>query len=177
LLVLVFTGFLLVTIAAYNYDWQLPIRQLAEWLLFVPVISIITGILRVAWALRLTTGCSWRSGLGAFMSMLALSWTVAQACLSAMWNDKGTFLRTPKYGLESDLSRALKATSWETALGILLAAAIPLVLSVRNNREGVLLAILLAWHAIIYLSALRFALIEALPVKQTARESQKPVAI
>jgi cellulose synthase/poly-beta-1,6-N-acetylglucosamine synthase-like glycosyltransferase len=177
LLVLVFTAFLLLTIAAYTYGWQLPIRQLAEWLLFVPIVSVLTGILRVAWALRLTTGCSWRSGFGAFMSMLALSWTVAQACLSAMWNDKGTFLRTPKYGLESDLSRALKATSWETALGILLVAAIPMVLNVRTNGEGLLLAVLLAWHALIYLSALRFALIEALPVKQPERDIQEPATI
>ncbi|HLE53203.1 MAG TPA: glycosyltransferase [Anaerolineales bacterium] len=177
LLVLVFTGFLLLTTAGYIYEWQLPIRQLAEWLLFVPVVSILTGVLRVAWALRLTTRCSWRSGLGAFLAMLALSWSVAQACLSALWNDKGTFLRTPKYGLESDLSRALKATSWETALGILLVAAIPLTLNVRTDREGILLAILLAWHALIYLSALRFALLEALPVKQTERDSQQPARI
>lgn len=177
LLGLVFTGFLLLTVAGYVYEWQLPIRQLAEWLLFVPVVSILTGILRVAWALRLTTGCSWRSGLGAFISMIALSWTVAQACLSALWNDKGTFLRTPKYGLESDLSRALKATSWETALGILLVAAIPLTLNVRTGREGILLAILLAWHGLIYLSALRFALLESLPVKRSKRDSQEPVTI
>jgi cellulose synthase/poly-beta-1,6-N-acetylglucosamine synthase-like glycosyltransferase len=171
LLVLVFTGFLLLTTAAFTYGWQLPVRQLAEWILFIPVISILTGVLRVAWALRLTTGCSWRSGLGAFMAMLALSWTVAQACLAALWNDKGTFLRTPKYGLESDLTRALKATAWETTLGILLVASIPLVLNVRTNREGVLLAVLLAWHALIYLSALRFALIEALPVKHSGKKS------
>ena len=172
LLVLVFTGFLLLTTAAFTYGWQLPIRQLAEWILFVPVISILTGVLRVAWALRLTTGCSWRSGLGAFMAMLALSLTVARACLSAMWNDRGTFLRTPKYGLESDLPRALKSTTWETVLGILLVASIPLVLNVRTNREGVLLAILLAWHALIYLSALRFALIETLPVKRATDASR-----
>ncbi len=165
LLVLVFTGFLLLTTAAFTYGWQLPIRQLAEWILFVPVLSIITGTLRVAWALRITTGCSWRSGVGAFTAMLALSWTVAQACLAAMWNDKGTFLRTPKAGLESDLSRALKAASWEAALGIVLVAAIPLVLNLRTNQEGVLLALLLGWHALVYLSALRSALIETLPVE------------
>ena len=177
LLVLIFTVFLLLTTAAYAYGWQLPVRQIAEWLLLIPIVSILTGFLRVAWALRVTTGSSWRSGLGAFMSMLALSWTVAQACLSALWNDKGTFLRTPKVGLESGLSRALKATAWETALGILLIAAIPLVLNVRTNREGLLLAILLAWHALIYLSALRFALIEALPVKRSGRESVEPATI
>ncbi|MEJ2267188.1 MAG: glycosyltransferase family 2 protein, partial [Anaerolineales bacterium] len=165
LLVLIFTGFLLLTTAAYAYGWQLPVRQLAEWILLIPLLSITTGILRVAWALRLSTGCSWRSGLGAFSSMLALSWTVARACLSALWNDKGTFLRTPKIGLESDLTRALTAASWEAALGIILVAAIPLVLNVRMDREAILLAALLAWHALVYLSALRSALIETLPVE------------
>jgi cellulose synthase/poly-beta-1,6-N-acetylglucosamine synthase-like glycosyltransferase len=177
LLVLVFAIFLLLTTAGYAYAWALPVRQLAEWLLFVPVVSVLAGILRVAWALRLTTGSSLRAGLGAFMTMLSLSWTVAQACLAALWNDQGTFLRTPKYGLESDLSRALRATAWETALGILLAAAIPLTLAVRTNREGLLLAALLAWHATIYLSALRFALIEALPGVEGGPEPLEPTAV
>ena len=108
--------------------------------------------------------------------MLALSWTVARACLSALWNDKGKFLRTPKFAVESDLGRALGAASWEAALGIVLVAAIPLVLNARTNREGVLLAGLLGWHALVYLSALRSALIEALPVEgarsQEAAESR-----
>ena len=177
LLILVFTGFLLLTSAAFVYGWQLPVRQLTEWILFIPLISILTGVLRVAWALRLTTGSSWRSGLGAFMCMLALSWTVAQACLTALWNDKGTFLRTPKSGLESDLTRALKATAWETALGILLVATIALVLNERTNQEGVLLAILLAWHAVIYLSPLRFALIEVLPVRKSRKDTLGSVLI
>ncbi|HEX6303889.1 MAG TPA: glycosyltransferase [Anaerolineales bacterium] len=169
LLVLIFTAFLLLTTAAFAYGWQLPVRQLAEWILLVPVVSVVTGVLRVAWALRLSTGCSWRSGFGAFITMLALSWTVARACLSAMWNDKGAFLRTPKTGLESNLGRALKASSWEAVLGILLIAAIPFVLNVRTNREGVLLAALLGWHAVVYLSALRSSLIEDLPVEEAGR--------
>ncbi len=165
LLVLIFTGFLILTTLAYAYGWELPVRQLAEWILLVPLLSITTGILRVAWALRLSTGCSWKTGAGAFTTMLALSWTVARACGAALWNDKGTFLRTPKFATESDLTRALRTTMWETTLGIVLVAAIPLVLNVRTNREGVLLAALLGWHALIYLSALRCALIEALPLE------------
>ena len=109
LLVLVFTAFLFMTVLAFAYGWQLPVRQLAEWILFVPILSIITGVLRVAWALRLSTGCGWRDGMGAFGAMLAMSWTVACACATALWNDKGTFLRTPKFGCESSLTRALKA--------------------------------------------------------------------
>jgi hypothetical protein len=154
---------LLLTVLAYTYGWQLPVRQLAEWILLVPVLSIVTGVLRVAWALRLSTGCGWRAGAGAFSTMLAMSWTVARACAAALWNDKGTFLRTPKFGTESNLTRALSASSWEAALGIMLVAAVPLVLNSRANREGLLLAGLLTWHAGVYLSALRSALIESLP--------------
>jgi cellulose synthase/poly-beta-1,6-N-acetylglucosamine synthase-like glycosyltransferase len=94
LLVLVFSVFLLLTALAFAYGWQLPVRQLTQWILLVPLLSIITGVLRVAWALRISTATNWRSGLGTFTTMLALSLTVARACLSAIWNDKGVFLRT-----------------------------------------------------------------------------------
>lgn len=163
LLVLVFTGFLFVTVLAFVYGWQLPVRQLTEWILLVPVLSIFTGVLRVAWALRISTGCDWRDGVGTFSTMLAMSLTVARACISALWNDQGKFLRTPKFGSESSLTRALSAASWEAGLGIILAAAAPLALNAHTNREGVLLALLLGWHAIVYLSALRSSLIEAIP--------------
>jgi hypothetical protein len=108
--------------------------------------------------------------LGTFTTMLALSLTVARACLSAMWNDKGTFLRTPKFKQASDLTQALAAAGWEALLGILLAAAILLVLNARADSEGWLLAALLGWHALVYLSALRSALIETLPVKPVKAE-------
>jgi cellulose synthase/poly-beta-1,6-N-acetylglucosamine synthase-like glycosyltransferase len=173
LLVLIFSAFLLVTALAFTYGWNLPVRHLTQWILLVPLLSIITGVLRVAWALRISTGASWRSGLGTFRTMLALSLTVARACISALWNDKGTFLRTPKFTVESDITRALGAASWEALIGILLAAAIPLVLNARSDAEGWLLAALLGWHALVYLSALRSALIETLPVKadKTGSES------
>lgn len=171
LLVLIFTGFLLLTTLAFTLGWELPIRKLAEWILLIPVLSITTGTLRVAWALRMTTKCTWRDGVGAFSSMLSLSWTVAQACLSALWDDRGTFLRTPKFNVEADITRALKAAAWEAFLGIILLAAIPIVLNIRTNLEGLLLSILLAWHALIYLSALRSALIEVLPVEQPAQNT------
>jgi cellulose synthase/poly-beta-1,6-N-acetylglucosamine synthase-like glycosyltransferase len=167
LLVLIFSAFLFVTALAFSYGWNLPVRHLTQWILLVPLLSIITGVLRVAWALRISTGASWRSGLGTFTTMLALSLTVARACVSALWNDKGTFLRTPKFTVESDMTRALGAAGWEALIGILLAAAIPLVLNTRADAEGWLLAALLGWHALVYLSALRSALIETLPVGST----------
>lgn len=169
LLVLVFTVFLFFTALAFIYGWQLPVRQLTELILLVPVLSIVTGVLRVAWALRISTGCGWRDGIGTFSTMLAMSLTVARACLSALWNDQGKFLRTPKFGSESSLTRALSAASWEAGLGIVLIAAVPLVLNTRTNREGMLLAILLIWQAAVYLSALRSSLIETIPITRNEK--------
>lgn len=163
LLVLIFTIFLLLTAAAFIAGWELPIRQLAEWILLVPLLSITTGVLRVAWALRAATGCTWQEGLGAFSNMLALSLTVARACASALRNPAGSFLRTPKFAMRSSLTRAFSAAREEAVLGTILLAAAPLVLHERANREGLLLAALLVWHALVYLSALRAALIETLP--------------
>ncbi len=171
LLVLIFTLVLLLTAAAFAFGWNLPVRRLTEWILLVPIVSFITGLLRVAWALRRSTGCDWRAGFGAFMSMLALGWTVAQACLKALRHDSGVFLRTPKVSVDSDLSRALRTASWEAVLGLILAAAAPIVLYVRADRQGLMLGALLAWHAFVYLAALRSALIEALPARPASSRS------
>lgn len=162
-LFLVFTVFLGLTALAFMGGWQLPVRALTEWILLIPLLSITTGVLRVAWALRLATGCTWREGVGAFSAMLAMSLTVARACLAALWNPQGAFLRTPKFEVRANLTRALSAASWEAALGIGLLAMVPLVLYEQTNGEAVLLALLLGWHAAVYLSALRSALIEVLP--------------
>lgn len=180
LLVLVFTVFLLLTAAALVMGWEMPVRQLAEWILLVPVLSVASGTVRVAWALRRTTRCGWRDGVAAFASMVSFSWTVAQACLAAVWRDKGAFLRTPKFPAQADLSRALRAASAEAVLGILLLSAVPMVLNVRPTREGILLSLLLAWHGWIYLSALRSSLLEVVPLRHPASRaggSAAPVGV
>lgn len=176
LLVLFFTLFLLLTSVAFVAGWELPIRQLAEWILLVPLLSITTGVLRVAWALRATTGCTWQEGFGAFSNMLSLSLTVARACASALRDPAGSFLRTPKFAVRSSLTRALSAAREEAILGTLLVAAAPLVLNERANREGLLLAVLLIWHGLVYLSALRAALIETVPADPARGEAPAETA-
>jgi cellulose synthase/poly-beta-1,6-N-acetylglucosamine synthase-like glycosyltransferase len=173
LLVLFFTVFLLVTGAAYLLGADLPVRQLAAWILLVPLLSIGTGVLRVAWALRRATGVSWREGVGAFTAMLSYSLTVARATLAAMRHSEGVFLRTPKFATRSSLTRALRAASGEALLATVLLAAAPLVLYYTDDPEGLLLALLLAWHGLVYLAALRAALLEAMPVGATAPRSMR----
>lgn len=169
LLVLFFTLFLLGTAAAFLSGTGLPVRQLAVWILLVPLLSIGTGVLRVAWALRGATGATWREGLGAFTAMLSFSLTVARACLAALRHSEGVFLRTPKFATQSSLTRALRAASGEALLATVLLAAAPLVLYHRDDAEGLLLALLLAWHGLVYLAALRMALLEGVPVRQPAK--------
>jgi cellulose synthase/poly-beta-1,6-N-acetylglucosamine synthase-like glycosyltransferase len=161
LLILAFTLFILATAISYALGFELPVRRLLGLALVVPVIAIVTGTLRVGWALRSRTGCSWRDGLGAFLSMLSLSWTIAQACISGILHSKGVFLRTPKDSDQGDLANALRVTLGEATLGVALVVGIVALLNVIWTFESVLLALLLGWHSLVYLSALRSSLTDS----------------
>jgi cellulose synthase/poly-beta-1,6-N-acetylglucosamine synthase-like glycosyltransferase len=160
LLILGFTAFILATAISYANGTALPVRTLASMALMLPILAIVTGAVRVAWALRYTVSCSWRDGLGAFLSMLSLSWTVALACMSALISQRGVFLRTPKVAAANDIGRALVVTRWESALGVSLIVGMILLLNATFTLESALLAALLGWHALVYLSALRSSLTE-----------------
>ncbi|MBI3286891.1 MAG: glycosyltransferase [Chloroflexi bacterium] len=157
-LILAFTIFVILTALAFSFQTSLPIRQVALWILVVPIVSIVTAVLRVAWALRATTGCGWRDGMGAFGMMIALSWTVAQACLAALWDSRGTFVRTPKFPAHNKPTKALQVALGETVVGMGLVALIPALLAIQSSPETMLLAALIGWHAAVYLAALRSAL-------------------
>jgi cellulose synthase/poly-beta-1,6-N-acetylglucosamine synthase-like glycosyltransferase len=161
LLILAFTGYVLTTALSYSMGFELPVRRLLGLALVVPVLAIITGVLRVGWALRRRTGCSWRAGVGAFISMLSLSWTIAQACGSGLVHSRGVFLRTPKDSNAGDLARRLRVSLAEGILGVTLVVAVVTLLNVLWSFESVLLAILLLWHAVVYLSALRSSLTDS----------------
>ena len=158
LLILGFTLFILVTALSYIGGFELPVRRLLGLALIFPVLAIVTGTLRVGWALRSTTRCSWSQGFGAFISMLSLSFTIAQACVSALIHKKGVFLRTPKTAEEGDVIGALRVTIWEAVLGVSLVAGAAGLLVVTVNTSTVLLSALLLWHSVIYLSAVRAAI-------------------
>jgi cellulose synthase/poly-beta-1,6-N-acetylglucosamine synthase-like glycosyltransferase len=160
LLILGFSAFILATAISYASGSALPVRTLASMALMLPILAIVTGGVRVAWALRYTVNCSWRDGLGAFLSMLSLSWTVALACVSALISKRGVFLRTPKVATANDIGRALLVTRWESALGVSLIVGMILLLNAAFTLESALLGALLGWHALIYLTALRSSLTE-----------------
>ncbi|HEY3118686.1 MAG TPA: glycosyltransferase, partial [Chloroflexota bacterium] len=158
-LVLGFTCFLIVTVISYPLHFVIPVRQIVASALILPVLSIFTGVTRVAWALRCTTGCSWREGFEAFGFMLALSWTAALGFTAGLFNRRGVFLRTPKGSGTPTIMDALRSVLPETLIGLLLLTLIFPLLGTSMTFQTVLLAGLLVWHGAVYLLPLQNALV------------------
>ena len=153
LIVLLFSLVILTTSVSFIVGVKLPLRDVVAAALLVPALSIIIGVLRTAWALRITTGCTWTEGLGTFMSMVSLSFTIARACLSAIRYKNGVFLRTPKFQASGSLVQALRSATWELALGGIMALTIPVLIISYRESYSLLVAAILAWHASVYLSS------------------------
>jgi len=87
----------------------------------------------------------------AFLNWLALSWTVAIACIQGLTRAHGTFLRTPKTDERNRLLAALWSaraeTLWVLALWGAAAAAI------LNRRGTPFFLALLAWQGAVYAAA------------------------
>lgn len=92
------------------------------------------------------------------MMMLSLNFAVAQACLLALIQKRGTFLRTPKFQTKSGVVKAIQSTIWETSIGLVLLVLLPVLLSSRWDTYTQLLAIFIGWHALIFFSALWISL-------------------
>jgi len=89
---------------------------------------------------------------------LSLSWVVALACLRGLTQERGVFLRTPKFAGAAAI-RELRLVWVETAFGAMAALLLVLVLARAGFATvGVVLAGLLAWALLIYGSAPAFAL-------------------
>ena len=119
--------------------------------MLLPSALIVSGIVRALWALRIKTSIGWSRAVLAFVNWLALSWTVALACLQGLTRSRGTFLRTPKTGEHNRLLAALWAaraeTFWMLALWGAAAAAI------LNRRGTPFFLALLAWQGAVYSAA------------------------
>src|SRR2546425_3109352 len=95
--------FLLFTSPFLALGHPLLLRQLIGVLIVLPTFLLIAGIVRLVWSIRTACGAPWRDVPPAAMVMLALSFTVARACLSALATRRGIFLRTPKVRAPSRL--------------------------------------------------------------------------
>lgn len=145
--------FLLFTSPFLALGHPLLLRQLLGVLLVLPVFLVVAGVVRLGWSMHAACGAPWRDVPLAAMVMLALSWTVTRAAISALVTRQGVFLRTPKLRAPSRLGRAVMATLPESAVAVACGAmSVPVALH-GPRGVGLACATLLAWQAVAWGSA------------------------
>ena len=134
------------------------VQRLTALGLVLPVVLIVLNLVRYLWALRATTGASPALALAALRVNLSLSWVIALACIRGLSQERGVFLRTPKF-VGSAAIRELRLVWVETGLAAAAVLLLILVLAQSGRSPaGLTLAALLAWSVLIYGSATGFAL-------------------
>lgn len=151
LIYLAFSIVLLASAVVLVGDEPFSLRPLHGATALLPAALILSGVVRALWSLRVQTGIGVRRAALAFLNWLALSWTVALACLRGLTRGEGTFLRTPKEGDRRSLLAALWSARTETVLALALWAAGALLL--LRDRATVLLVVVFAWQGLVYASA------------------------
>jgi cellulose synthase/poly-beta-1,6-N-acetylglucosamine synthase-like glycosyltransferase len=154
LLLLAFTLLLLATALATATHQRLPVREITGAVLVIPLLFLIFGLLRAVWAIRGSAELGWGDAIRALRVWFALSWTVAMAGVRGVLVSKASFLRTPKRrGSLSSWRQALRAARPETCLAAAAVAAAA-VMEVRAfSLTTTILAVLLLFQAVVYLSA------------------------
>jgi len=134
------------------------VQRLSGIGLVLPIAFILLNLIRYLWALRATTGASPALAMAALRVNLSLSWVIALACLRGLTQERGVFLRTPKFRGAAAI-REIRLVWVETLIattgGLLLVAVI---LEAGFSVVGLTLAALLAWSTLIYASATSYAL-------------------
>ena len=157
-LTLGFTVFVAAAAAGTIVGRPFVVQRLTGLGLVLPIVFIVLNLVRYLWALRATTGASPALALAALRVNLSLSWVIALACLRGLTQERGVFLRTPKFAGAARV-REVRLVWVETTIGALLALLAVLVLARAGFAPvGIILAGLLAWALLIYGSATGFAL-------------------
>ena len=152
-LTLIFTVLLLLGGLAVIFTDGIGVRPLLGAVVIVPVVFLTLGVWRFGWALHHALHIDQRSALRAMSSFFSLSWVVALACLQGLVQPRGVFLRTPKTRARSNMVRALRATQWETTLGLACAGIGVAVVIARPSLNDSILMALLLWQATVFLMA------------------------
>ncbi len=153
-----FTMFVAATAVGAIIGRPFVVQRLTALGVVLPIVFIVLNLVRYLWALRAATGASPALALAALRVNLSLSWVVALACLRGLTQERGVFLRTPKFAGAAAI-RELRLVWVETAFGAMAALLLVLVLARAGFATvGVVLAGLLAWALFIYGSAPAFAL-------------------
>ncbi|MBV9100975.1 MAG: glycosyltransferase [Candidatus Dormibacteraeota bacterium] len=149
----IFTLLLLLTSLVTSLHHQLPVRQLTAAVLVVPLAFAVTGLLRATWAMRRTTGCTFRDSVQALRVWFALSWVVTLACVRGLISSRAEFLRTPKKKEGGRLWHALAASRTESLIAVAAVAGAVFMLLRSPSFATLILGVLLLFEAAVYGSA------------------------
>jgi len=153
LLTFAFTVILLGSAALTMTGHTSYLRPMTEAFIVLPLLLIGTNLLRALWGLRHALGLSWRRAFYALTLWFSLTWVVALACLQAVIQQRGVFLRTPKTQTRTAWIRALQTTSLETMLGLLCLLGGVGAILISPSFLSFMLLILCLSQALIYLSS------------------------
>jgi hypothetical protein len=157
-LTLGFTAFVIATAIGVIIGRPFVVQQLTGIGLVLPLAFIVLGLVRYLWALRATTGASPALALAALRVNLSLSWVIALACVRGLVQERGVFLRTPKFA-GAPAIREIRMVWVETLAGALAVLLLALVIARAGfSSVGLVMAGLLAWAGLIYGSAMSYAL-------------------
>ena len=119
LLTFAFTAMVLVSATLTITGHSAYLRPTTEAFVVLPIVLIGTNVMRALWGLRQALKLSWRRAASALTLWFALTWVVTLACIQAVVQRAGVFLRTPKTQSNVAWARALQVTSLETIVGSL----------------------------------------------------------
>ena len=139
-------------------DRPFVVQRLSGIGIVLPLAFVALNLGRYVWATKAATGAGLGLALGALRVNMSLSWIIALACLRGLTQERGVFLRTPKFQ-GAPAIRELRLVWVETTIAAL-ALALLLGVMVRAGGSAVSLALagLLAWSLLIYGSATSYAL-------------------
>jgi hypothetical protein len=169
---LIFASFLMLGGIFSIIGGQVTVRPLTQTLMVIPALFLVLGIWRFVWVLRYALKLPVRIAVRSMYNFFSLGWAVTLACIQALIQDKGVFLRTPKSKSNSKMLQAISATRWETAIGVACLVIGALAFLTRPEARTLFLGLLLAWQSSLYLSAPAYSLLsvaEMPPRRQVER--------
>ncbi len=176
-LALLFTMTSLVLTAVILYD---PIHsELPANAFLLPTVGIFSfKIIRGLWLYQARVPCSVWHSLGASLSGLSLTHTVAKGTIQGLFTSGKPFMRTPKFEQHSALFVGLFTIRQELLLLTLLSIAIGMMASLEHfdNFSGRLWIAILSVQAVPYVAALLTVLISIAPDYKTEAVVEKPAA-
>jgi cellulose synthase/poly-beta-1,6-N-acetylglucosamine synthase-like glycosyltransferase len=156
---LVFGFFLSLGALASVFYGFFSVRPLTGPLLIVPALFLFLHLWRFLWVLRKSLHLPARVALRSMYNFFSLGWVVTLACIEGIIRKKGVFLRTPKSKSHSRVLGALRATQWETLIGLLFLGCGSIAFIARPEWKTFWLAFLLAWQASLFLAAPYYSLL------------------